>query len=79
MAPRSELLVLSPELRQIGKNVDNYASREKRSHENAKEKAKDKRKNARSAARNNEAKAAAPYLGRWPAREGGPDEVPRAC
>jgi hypothetical protein len=47
------------ELREIGKRVDNHATREKKSHDNAKEKAKDKRKNARTAARNNEAKAAA--------------------
>jgi hypothetical protein len=46
------------ELREIGKRVDNHATREKRSHDNAKENAKDKRKNARTAARKDEVKAA---------------------
>ena len=50
--------LLTEEPRQIGKRVDNHATREHRSHENVKGNAKDKRKNARAAARKDTAKAA---------------------
>ena len=46
--------LLSSELRPIGKNVDNYASREERAHDKEMAKAKDRRKNARTVARANE-------------------------
>jgi hypothetical protein len=55
---RGSVDLVYEEARKIGKRLDYHASREKKSHDNAKEKAKDQRKNARVAARNNEAKVA---------------------
>ena len=50
--------LVAKELREIGKRVDNKATREKQAKEKARQHAKDRRKNARTAARNNEEKAA---------------------